>query len=301
MAQVKDSVNEGNSLAHSLSHHSKLFSDVYINMVRAGEVSGSLDLVLARLADFSEHQEALKGRMRAALAYPVFMFFIGSIILFFLLTFIVPNITQLFTEMQQTLPLPTLILIGVGDFFKAFWWLVLLVLTVGIILVRRLIRLPRGRYLWDELKLRIPVVGGIITKMAMARFGRTLGSLLQSSVPLLSALQIVRNIVNNELIAEVIDKSMVDIQAGQSLATPLSRDRRFPPIVIQMISVGEQSGELENMLHKIADVYERETEAQIMSLTSMLEPVMILIMGIAVGFIVVSILLPIFEMNQMIR
>jgi len=301
MAQVKDSVNEGNSLAHSLSHHSKLFSDVYINMVRAGEVSGSLDLVLARLADFSEHQETLKGRMRAALAYPVFMFFIGSIILFFLLTFIVPNITQLFSEMQQTLPLPTLILIGVGDFFKTFWWLVLLVLTVGILLVKRLIRLPRGRYLWDELKLRIPVVGGIITKMAMARFGRTLGSLLQSSVPLLSALQIVRNIVNNELIAEVIDKSMVDIQAGQSLAAPLSRSRRFPPIAIQMISVGEQSGELENMLHKIADVYERETEAQIMSLTSMLEPVMILIMGVAVGFIVVSILLPIFEMNQMIR
>jgi general secretion pathway protein F len=301
MAQVKDSVNEGNSLAQSLSQHKKLFSDVYINMVRAGEVSGSLDLVLARLADFSEHQEALKGRLRAALAYPVFMFFIGSIILFFLLTFIVPNITQLFSEMQQTLPLPTLLLIGVGNFFKAFWWLVLLVLIAGVILVKRLIRLPKGKRLWDEVKLRIPVVGGITTKMAMARFGRTLGSLLQSGVPLLSALQIVRNIVNNELIAETIDKSMVEIQAGQSLAAPLSHSQRFPPIAIQMISVGEQSGELENMLHKIADVYERETEAQIMSLTSMLEPVMILIMGVAVGFIVVSILLPIFEMNQMIR
>jgi general secretion pathway protein F len=301
MAQVKDSVTEGNGLAQSLSRHSKLFSDVYVNMVRAGEASGSLDLVLARLADFSEHQEALKGRLRAALAYPVFMFFIGSIILFFLLTFIVPNITQLFSEMQQTLPLPTLILIGVGDFFKAFWWLVLILLAAGVILVKRLVKLPRGKYLWDELKLRIPVLGGIITKMAMARFGRTLGSLLQSGVPLLSALQIVRNIVNNELIAEAIDRSMADIQAGHSLAAPLSRSQRFPPIAIQMITVGEQSGELENMLHKIADVYERETEAQIMSLTSMLEPVMILVMGLAVGFIVVSILLPIFEMNQMIR
>lgn len=301
MAQVKESVNEGKSLAFSLSQHPKLFSQIYINMVRAGEASGSLDVVLDRLAEFSEHQDALRGRFKAALAYPVFMFFIGSIILFFLVTFIVPNITKIFSDMHQTLPLPSLVLIGVSNFLKSFWWLVLLVLGGCAILIKKLIKTPRGNHIWDEIKLRTPVIGAIYMKMAMARFGRTLGSLLQSGVPPLPALQIVRNIVNNTLIAEVIDKAMEEIEAGASLATSLAQSRWFPPIVIQMISVGEQSGELENMLDKVADVYERETESKIMAMTSMLEPVMILVMGVVVGFIVISILLPIFEMNQMIR
>ncbi|MBU4426676.1 MAG: type II secretion system inner membrane protein GspF [Desulfobacterales bacterium] len=301
MAQVKESVNEGKSLAFSLSQHPKLFSQIYINMVRAGEASGSLDLVLDRLAEFSEHQDALRGRFKAALAYPVFMFFIGSIILFFLVTFIVPNITKIFSDMHQTLPLPSLVLIGVSNFLKSFWWLVLLVLAGCAILIKKLIKTPRGNHIWDEIKLRTPVIGAIYMKMAMARFGRTLGSLLQSGVPPLPALQIVRNIVNNTLIAEVIDNAMEEIEAGASLATSLAQSRWFPPIVIQMISVGEQSGELENMLDKVAEVYERETESKIMAMTSMLEPVMILVMGVVVGFIVISILLPIFEMNQMIR
>jgi general secretion pathway protein F len=301
MAQIKESVNEGKSLAFSLSQHPKVFSQIYINMVRAGEASGSLDLVLDRLAEFSERQDALRGRFRAALAYPVFMFFIGSVILFFLITFIVPNITKIFSEMHQTLPLPTLALIGVSSFLKSFWWLVLLVLGGCIMLLKKLIKTPKGNHIWNEIKLRIPILGTINMKMAMARFGRTLGSLLQSGVPLITALQIVRNIVNNTLIAEVIDNAMEDIEAGASLATPLAQSRWFPPIAIQMISVGEQSGELENMLNKIADIYERETESQIMAMTSMLEPVMILVMGVVVGFIVISILLPIFEMNQMIR
>ncbi|UCF83111.1 MAG: type II secretion system inner membrane protein GspF [Desulfobacteraceae bacterium] len=301
MAQIKESVNEGKSLAFSLSQHPKVFSQIYINMVRAGEASGSLDLVLDRLAEFSERQDALRGRFRAALAYPVFMFFIGSVILFFLITFIVPNITKIFSEMHQTLPLPTLALIGLSSFLKLFWWLVLLVLGGCIMLLKKLIKTPKGNHIWNEIKLRIPILGTINMKMAMARFGRTLGSLLQSGVPLITALQIVRNIVNNTLIAEVIDNAMEDIEAGASLATPLAQSLWFPPIAIQMISVGEQSGELENMLNKIADIYERETESQIMALTSMLEPVMILVMGVVVGFIVISILLPIFEMNQMIR
>jgi len=301
MAQVKESVNEGKSLAFSLSQHPKIFSQIYINMVRAGEASGSLDMVLDRLAEFSEHQDALRGRFKAALAYPVFMFFIGTIILFFLVTFIVPNITKIFSDMHQTLPLPSLVLIGVSSFLKSFWWLVLLVLGGCVILIKKLIKTPKGNHIWDEIKLRTPVIGAIYMKMAMARFGRTLGSLLRSGVPPLSALQIVRNIVNNTLLAEAIDNAMEEIEAGASLATSLAQSRWFPPIVIQMISVGEQSGELENMLDKVADVYERETESKIMAMTSMLEPVMILVMGVVVGFIVISILLPIFEMNQMIR
>jgi len=203
--------------------------------------------------------------------------------------------------MHQTLPLPTLALIGASNFLKSFWWLVLLVLGGVIMLVKKLIKTPKGRALWDEVKLRTPVFGIINAKMAMARFGRTLGSLVQNGVPLLSALEIVRNDVNNTMVAQAIDNAMEQIEAGKSLAAPLAQSRWFPPIAVQMISVGEQSGELENMLNKIADIYEGETESQIMVMTAMLEPVMILAMGLSVAFIVVSILLPIFEMNQLIR
>jgi general secretion pathway protein F len=301
MAQIKESVNEGNSLAFSLSQHPKLFSQIYINMVRAGEASGSLDLVLDRLAEFSERQETLKGRFKAAMAYPVIMFFIGTFILFFLVTFVVPQITSIFTDMHQTLPIPTLILITTSNFLKSFWWLVLLILVGIIILLKKLVKTPRGSYLWDKIKLRIPVLGVVNIKMAVARFGRSLGSLVQNGVPLLTALDIVRNIVNNTLVAKDIDNAMEQIEAGKSLAAPLAQSLWFPPIAVQMISVGEHSGELENMLNKIADIYEGETEAQIMAMTALLEPVMILTMAVSVAFIVFSILLPIFEINQMIR
>jgi len=301
VAQIKESVNEGNSLAFALSSHPRIFSSIYVNMVRAGEASGSLDVVLERLADLGEYQQALRSRFKAALAYPVFMFFIGTLVLFFLITFIVPNITQIFREMHHTLPIPTVVLISVSNFLKSFWWLILLATAVGIVIIRQLKNTPRGRYVWDEVKLRIPVLGPISNKMAVARFGRTLGSLLKAGVPLISALQIVRNIVNNVIIADVIDNTVDEIQAGKSLASPLAQSRWFPSIVVQMISVGEQSGELETMLSKIADTYDRDVESQIMAMTSMLEPVMILVMGLIVGFVVISILLPIFEMNQMIR
>jgi general secretion pathway protein F len=301
LAQVKESVNEGNSLAHALSEHPKLFSQIYVNMVRAGEASGSLDLVLARLADFSESQQAFTSRVKAALAYPVLMMIIGSLILFFLVTFIVPNITRIFVEMEQTLPLPTVLLMGVGGFLKSFWWLLAGLAAAVAVVAARLVKSSRGRRIWDEMRLRTPLMGGIHIRMAMARFGRTLGSLLRSGVPVLTAMKIVRNIVNNNAIAEAIDDAMENIGQGTSIAGPLSRSRWFPPMVVQMISVGEQSGELESMLDKIADVYEREAEGRLTAMTSMLEPVMILVMGVVVGFIVISILLPIFEMNQMIR
>ena len=301
MAQVKESVNEGNSLAFSLSQHPKVFSQIYINMVRAGEASGSLDLVLDRLAEYSEHQQALRGRFKAAMVYPLIMSCLATLVLFFLITIVVPQITKIFSDMHQTLPLPTVILIGISDFLKGFWWLLLAGLAAAIILVKQFRKTPRGSYMWDKIKIRVPIIGPINHKMALARFGRTLSSLLDSGVPLLTALQIVRNIVNNVLIADVIDKAMDEIQAGKSLAGPLSRSAWFPPIALQMISVGEQSGELEKMLSKIADIYEGEAESRIMAMTSMLEPAMLLGMALIVLFIALSILLPIFEMNQMIR
>jgi len=301
MAQIKESVNEGNSLAFSLSQHPKFFSNLYVNMVDSGEASGSLDVVLGRLAEFGEHQQALRGRFKAALAYPAFMSLIGTVVLFFLITFIVPNITKIFTDMHQTLPLPTVVLIEVSNFMLSFWWVILIAFLIGIVILKQSKKRPGVHYIWDKLKLRIPVFGPINQKIALARFGRTLGSLLQSGVPLITALQIVGKIVDNSLIARVIDNAIDEIQAGRSLASTLDQSRWFPSIAVQMISVGEQSGELEGMLNKIADTYEREVESHIMALTSMLEPVMILVMGLIVGFVVISILLPIFEMNQMIR
>lgn len=301
MAEIKESVNEGNSLAYALSQHSRIFSNIYVNMVRAGEASGSLDVVLERLADLSERQEALKGRFKAALAYPIFMFFIGTLVIFFLVTFVVPNITQVFGEMHQTLPIPTVVLIAVSNSLKSFWWLILMAAGCGFVIIRHLIKTPKGQHVWDRISLSIPILGSMNRKMVLARFGRTLGSLLHSGVPLISALQIVRNIVNNIIIAKVIDNAVEEIEEGKSLSGSLSQSEWFPSIVVQMISVGEQSGELEVMLGKTADIYEREVESQIMAMTSMLEPVMILVMGLVVGFIVISILLPIFEMNQMIR
>ena len=301
MAQIKESVNEGNSLAFSLSQHPNIFSNVYVNMVQSGEASGSLDVVLDRLAEFGERQQALRGRFKAALAYPIFMFFIGTIVLFVLITFIVPNITKVFTEMRQALPLPTIVLIKVGDFLFSYWWVIVLCFLGGILILRHIKKRPRVQYLWDKLKLRVPVFGPLNQKMALARFGRTLGSLLQSGVSLITALQIVSRIVDNTLIEKVIIGAGDNIQEGQSLAGSLSKSPWFPSMAVQMMSVGEQSGELEAMLHKIADTQEREVESQIIALTSMLEPIMILVMAVMVAFIVFSILLPILEMSQMIH
>jgi general secretion pathway protein F len=301
LAQIKESVNEGNSLAYSLSQHSKYFSPIYINMVKAGEASGSLDVVLERLAEFSENQEALKGRFKAAMVYPVIMLIIGVLALVLLVTFVVPKFVQVFNEMEKTLPLPTLMVIGASNILKSYWWLIIIFIIVFIFAVRQFKKTLKGQHIWDKIKLSTPLLGTVNRRIIISRFGRTLGSLIQSGVPLISSLEIVRNIVNNTHIAEVIDKTMDEIQGGQSLAAPLSKSQLIPPVVTQMIAVGEQSGELEKMLNKIADIYEQEAESQLTAMMSMLEPVMILVMAVVVGFIAFSILLPILEMSQIVH
>lgn len=300
IAQIKGAVNEGNTLTNALAEHPKLFSSIYINMVRAGEASGALDIVLERLADFGEKQEALKGRLRAALVYPIFMAVIGSAILFILITYIVPNITQVFTEMDKVLPLPTLLLISLSDFLKMYWWACLLLLGLVFTGLRYFILRPTGRSWWDFVKLKMFIVGPVVQKVILARFSSTLGSLLESGVGLMTSMQIVRTLVNNVHVARVIDAAMEQVQKGQTMTSALSASEWFPPMFVQMIAVGEQSGSLETMLDKVARAYEREVETAIMGMTSLIEPLMIAVMGLAVGFIVLSILLPIFEMNQMI-
>ena len=301
LSQIKDSIEEGSSFAEALAMYPDTFSAIYINMVKSGESSGTLELVLQRLADISERQQALSNRIRSAMAYPILMLIIGIIVLFVLLTYIVPSITAIFTDMGQTLPAPTRFLIATSEFMKTGWWIILLGLVGLIVGFRQIKKTDAGKYRMDQLILKLPGIGTLVRKLAVGRFARTLGTLLENGVALLTALNIVQNVVGNRLVADAIAYAADEVEKGNSLARPLAASDIFPHISIQMVQVGEQSGDLENMLGKVADIYESEVENAILSLTTLLEPAIILVMGVIVGFIVLSICLPIFEMNQLIR
>jgi general secretion pathway protein F len=248
-----------------------------------------------------EGQQALRSRISAALIYPIFMALVGIGVLFLLITFIVPSITKVFNDRDQVLPLPTTLLINLSDFLQSYWLVVLIFIAVLTFGLRYFIRQPRGRQVWDKLRLTLPLLSDLNIKIAAATMGRTLASLLQSGVPLITSLQIVKNILNNVLLADVMDLATEELEKGKSLSGVLRGNQYFTPMLVQMIAVGEQSGSLEKMLEKAADSYEKEVETKIMAMTSMIEPIMILVMGLAVSFIVISILLPIFEMNQLIK
>ncbi|MEJ2637982.1 MAG: type II secretion system inner membrane protein GspF [Desulfosarcinaceae bacterium] len=300
IAQLKDAIVEGNSFASALARYPNIFSSLYVNMVKAGESSGTLEIVLDRLADITEKQQALKSRIRAAMAYPIFMALIGAAVLILLLTFIVPNITSIFTDMGKTLPTPTRMLISVSGWLTQYWWLLLLLLIAAGFALRAMRKTDRGAFYIDRLILRLPLFGSLVRRLTVARFTRTLGSLLQNGVSMLIALDISRGIAGNRLISEAIEAAAVDVEKGRGLGQSLGGADTFPSLAVQMIEVGEHSGNLEEMLIKIADVYEREVESLVMSLTSLMEPIMILGMALVVGFIVLSICLPIFEMNQLV-
>ncbi len=300
MSQVKSAIVEGSSFADALSVHPRVFSTLYINMVHAGESSGTLEIVLTRLADIAESQQALTNRVRAKLAYPVFMAIFGALVLFFLLAVIVPSITSIFTDMKQALPVPTRLLIAISGLLKSYWWILVLCAAAAIGFQNSLKRTEKGRFWLSRLALSLPVSGTLTRKLAVARFSRTLGSLLENGVSMLTALAIVKNIVANLVIAQTIEAATKSVGKGRGLAESLNDDRVFPYLSIQMIQVGEQSGTLETMLTRVANVYENEAEATLLSLTSLLEPIMILVMGAFIGFIVLSIMLPILEMNQLV-
>jgi len=300
LAQVKDAVVEGNSFAAALSIHPGVFSSIFVNMVRAGESSGTLDIILSRLAEITEKQQALNSRIRTALTYPIFMSVIGILVLFVLMTYIVPSMTAIFSEMNQMLPAPTRFLIHTSDFMKGYWWTLLLAAGAVWAALRTVKKTARGHRVLDLIKIRSPGVGPLLRKMAVARFSRTLGSLLENGVPMLSALEILRSIAGNIVIAESVDEAAREVSKGSGLGQALSNSEAFPYLAVQMILVGEQSGELESMLTRMADVFENEVESTVMSLTALLEPLMILSMAVIVGFVVVAICLPIFEMNQLV-
>jgi general secretion pathway protein F len=301
LSQIREQVTEGTSLADALKAHPRIFSDLYVNMVRAGEASGALDVVLMRLADYTESYAELRDKVRSALTYPTLMGVVGSGILFFLLSYVVPKVTRIFAENKATLPAMTIILLAISGFMQDYWWLVLGTVLIVVVAIRVSIRTPAGRLRFDRYVLAIPYAGKLLKKVALARFSRTLSTLLTSGIPLLHALDIVKNVVGNMVLSTAIEEARSSIREGQSIAPPLKKSGVFPAMLIHMIAVGEKSGELEQMLSKAADAYDNEVSSSVSSLTSILEPMMILIGGAVVLFIVLAILLPIFTLNELVR
>ena len=298
---IRGKVSEGKSLSEALSSYPRFFSPVFINMVKAGESSGPLERVLGELCELTEKEIAFRNKMRAVLAYPILVAVIGAGIVSFLLAVVLPALTRIFVEMSEVLPLPTRILISFGDFFCKFWWLIFISILAILYTFSQIGKTVSGGKVYDRTKLRLPVVGKLILKSAISRFCRTLGTLIASGVPILSSLDIARNVVGNEVLSDAIGRARQDVKEGESISNPLRKEGMFPPFVLRLISSGEQSGRLEEMLLKISDTYDDEVSATVTTLSSLVEPVMIILMGTLVGFIVLAILLPIFEMNQIIR
>jgi general secretion pathway protein F len=300
LSQVKTDVNEGTSLADALAKH-KAFDHIFVNMVRAGESSGTLDVVLERLADFKEGQAKIQGEILSALMYPIIMVFVGCVNITIMFTVVVPRITKIFDHAKVQLPLTTRILIFVSSTARDYWWLILAVLIASIYFFLRWKNSEKGRARWDAITLKLPVLGSLRRMIAVSRFARTLGTLLSSGVSLLTALDIVKNVVANAVLARVIEVARDAIREGEEIAPPLKRSGEFPPMLIHMIAIGEKSGQLEAMLNRVATAYEQRVDVRMKGLMSLLAPVLILCMGGAVGFIVFSILTPILQMNTLVK
>ena len=296
--QVREEVRQGSSLFQALAEQGRSFPDLYQRMVEVGESSGTLDQVLLRLADFLEEQARLRSRTVSALAYPVLMAIVGVGVLLFLLSFVVPKITRMLTDLGQALPLPTRLLITTSDLISAYGWLVALLVAGGIYALLRYRKTDAGRLKLDGLTLKLPLIGRIQREIATARFSRTLGTLLHSGVPLLKALEISCGLLSNKVLRTTVEQTALEVREGASLAEPLKRSGVFPPLLAQMTAVGERSGTLEEMLIKVADSQDRQVEITLAGLLSLLEPLMILSMGGIIGFIVLAVLLPIFQASQ---
>ena len=299
--RVSESVRKGTPLSSALDEHPKLFSKLYVSMVRVGEEAGVLPKVMADLADLLEHEDEVRGEVMAAVAYPIFVLGFGVFTVSILLTVVLPRLFSMLQEMLTVLPLPTLILLKVSGFLHKYWLLVLTAVVGGGATARWYLRTDRGAEVLDRAKLNIPVLGSVFRAAALGRFARTLGTLAKSGVSLLPALKIVENTIGNRMLARQIALVAEDTRGGHSLATPLRELGIFPRTVVQMIDVGEETGKLDEMLLKVAEIEERHMRARTKTLISLLAPALILIVGAVVGFMVIAILLPIFRMSRAIH
>jgi general secretion pathway protein F len=296
---VREKVTQGASLADALAYHPAWYDDLFVNMVRAGEASGNLDAVLARLADYAQKQNRLRNKVTAALFYPIIMIVMGFVVVSALMTFVVPKLTALLTEADKALPLPTRILITLSDLAAERWWALLLGIIFAMVAFRIALQNPKFRRRYDGYVLKIPVVGDLLLKSSVSRFANTFSTLLKSGVPVLEGLAIVREIVKNRVLAETLEDVRTRILQGADLSTPLKQSGVFPPMVGYMIAVGEQSGNLEGMLDKVVEAYDEELDLATQKMTALIEPLIIVVLAGLVGFIVLSILLPILEIGDL--
>jgi general secretion pathway protein F len=301
LAGIRQKVHEGSALADALADHRTVFSELFINMVRSGESAGNLDAVLVRMADFLDTQNELRSKVSSAMAYPILMGIVGTVVMTVLMVVVVPPIAGIFADSGKALPWNTQLLIGAAAIAGGYWWLVLPLLIGAFLLGRRWVRKPKGRALMDRVKLKLIIAGRLIRLLAVARFARTLATMLSSGVPVLTALEIVKRVLNNTVLEKVIEDARVAIREGESIAVTLRKSGQFPSMMCHMVAVGERSGQLEAMLENVAGAYERDVEMEVTRLTSLLAPIMILIMAVGVGFIVFSILVPIMDMGQMVQ
>lgn len=299
LGDVAERVNEGASLADSMAAYPRAFPQLYINMIRAGEASGALETVLFRLAEFMEKQLEIRSKVTSAMFYPIVLTLLGVVLITTLMVSIVPKITSMFADMNADLPWNTKLLIWMSDAMTGYWWLILLGIFGFVQLFRRWHRTAAGRKVVDHTLLKMPVLGDLLRKIAIARFARTLSTLLASGVQLLQALDIVRTLLGNVVLEQVVTDARDNIREGAGIAPALKRSGQFPPLVTHMVGVGERSGQLEQMLGDIADTYDRETNTTIARFTALLEPLMIVAMGVAVGFVVFSIMSPIMMLTEM--
>lgn len=298
---MANSVRKGSSLSAALEEHPALFDKLYASMIRVGEEAGALPQVMNDLANLLEHQDEIRGEVVTAVSYPLFVLGFGLLTVIILLTVVLPRLFTMLKEMLRVLPLPTLILLRVSEFLQHYWGAVLLVGVGAVAGIRWFARSPGGREFIDRFKLRVPVLGQVFLASALSRFARTLGTLVKSGVSLLPALKIVENTIGNLALGKLIAQVSEETRGGDSLAAPLRKLGVFPRTVIQMIAVGEESGQLDSMLLKVAEIQEREMRAKTKNLISLLAPALILLVGALVGFMVIALLLPIFKMSRAIR
>ena len=302
LIDVRDQVNQGMSLSEAFARHPKYFDTLYCNMVHAGEQSGTLEQVLGRLADFMTAQNRLRGKVMAAMAYPAIMALMGVIIITVMMVVVVPKMTSIFqTFGKAALPLPTRMLIATSEFMQHFWWALLIVIVGAIVGFRRWKKTAKGEFKWHGFVLRAPIFGKLTMMIAVSRFTKTLSTLLKSGVPLLTAMDITKGVLGNAVLQKIIVDASSSIREGESIADPLKASGKFPPLVTHMIAVGERSGQLEEMLENVALSYDSQVENRVAALTSLLEPLMIVIMGLGAGSIAVAILMPLMKMSEFVQ
>lgn len=299
--QVGKDVEAGQSLSDALSRHSKVFPSIFVNMVRAGETGGVLDEVLNRVADHFESEQALKGKIKSAMSYPVAMGGMVLLVLAAMMVFVVPTFEKMFSDMGGKLPFMTQLLVDISHFVAGIGGIVLLVVSVAAIVIFKWWSAGPGLYIWDSAKLAMPVFGVLVRKIALAKFTRTFGTLVSAGVPILSALDIVAGTAGNEVVAKAVQKARDAIKEGETIARPLSESKVFPSMLVQMIAVGEETGALDAMLNKIADFYDEEVSSAVDGLTSLIEPLMMATLGVVVGGMVIALYLPMFSVITLVK